>query len=65
MQMSCISCRGMKIFKFSVNKNVISITWISLVIQIKTDHEVMKHLFRCISVHIDSVRHLTKGRYSP
>lgn len=39
MQMSCISCRGMKIFKFSVNKNVISITWISLVIQIKTDHE--------------------------
>lgn len=63
MQMSYISCRDMKFFTFSANKYVISIS--SPVLQIKIDHEVMKHLFRRISVHIDSVQHLTKGRYSP
>lgn len=54
----------LKMLKFSGSKYVISITWISLVLQIKLDHGVIKHLFRYISVHMDSVQHLTKGRYS-
>jgi len=54
----------LKIFKFLANKNVILVTWTSLVLQIKLDHEIMKYLFRCSSVYIDSVRHLAQGRYS-
>lgn len=57
--MLCISCSGMKIFKVLSNKNVVSIIWISLVLQIKTDHEVMKVLFRYISVHVDSIPCIT------